>query len=71
MSNPTPEQVKNFLEQRGFKIYDAEKNYVVPSNLGPYVTIPKYVSEIGPTLLEKILNKIGISSGEFKQEYQG
>jgi predicted RNA binding protein YcfA (HicA-like mRNA interferase family) len=68
VTNPSPEDLANYFQnKRGFKIVSDKENYILYNE--KYVMIPKDTDEIRPKLLEKILEKAGISLMEFEQEF--
>lgn len=70
MSNPTPDELVNYLKGRGFKIVSSKEVYIMYNEI-KYTTIPKDVTIIKNEYLKKILGHAGIAIGEFQQEFKG
>lgn len=71
MVNPTPEQLANFLRERGYTIIETDVSYTAYSGIKYSPPFLKENLEIGGDYLIKILSIFGISIEEFKQDWDG
>jgi len=69
VSNPTPEQLAIFLNNRGYKIVETDTSYFAYTDNRYSPPFLKEDDEIGGKYLIKILSVFGISIEEFKQDW--
>lgn len=68
MTDPTPQELATYFEERGYTVHQTEKAYIIYKDNKYAPPILKEDQEIGGKYLKKILSVFGISIEEFKQD---